>query len=654
MSIDRIQIAAQNRAQMQNEMSTLVRDGNCRFPERWEGSWFQSGIRQSIIIERSRLSHKGRCLASDGDKFLIVDDKGVCYRCVVMHEKHFNVLQYKETFCHSSRETLASLCSFISGDALLFSMFREGASPVECPFTPPHTFTYNRGHGECKYPVSSIEACTHNSRLLLSYQACPDVYGSESHVEELQCIALWKEGTSWYLVGKMHHGHSTSNEDRFRCFVYEKINPSNHGHSAKAAEGIEFSVAQSGDATCNGLFSPMEGSRTMTLRKGTSPPKCKFPGWLTSPVHWYTLDYQRSYTFRHRNTTLHIVNTTNAPEALPLDETPLLPSTEQVVQQDMKVICTEVLEQGPALVRLKAHYTMGCQNGFICLSFYRRNEHIVEVQTGLPTRNIEEACSSKSLFDPNRTPIVTLVTSSPVQKKCPHEGKFQVIDLLHSDTEGKASAPRSKSTNNAFDNHYDRWGDSGSPNMIENKVYKLTGDISDRVKRRSVTFISNSYSDSRSNRVERDLDGFVSSKDETMCSMNFKSLAVGCTNNEDKMEFIATCPNAKEVVTTYTCHGGWSDNATNTHYLITTPLSRRSRGAHRYCVTYRPGEEDTIYFLSNSDTCQRSINPGLGTMAFNVTYRGSCEMDSGASIVSLSIFWPLCLLIIMMSSMLSR
>lgn len=29
-----------------------------------------------------------------------------------------------------------------------------------------------------------------------------------------------------------------------------------------------YRVAQSGDATCNGLFSPMEGSRTMTLRKG--------------------------------------------------------------------------------------------------------------------------------------------------------------------------------------------------------------------------------------------------------------------------------------------------------------------------------------------------------------------------------------------------
>ncbi|KAL1464433.1 hypothetical protein WDU94_004082 [Cyamophila willieti] len=481
----------------------------------------------------------------------------------------------------------------------------------------------------------------------------------------------------------MHHGHSTSNEDRFRCFVYEKINPSNHGHSAKAAEGIEFSVAQSGDATCNGLFSPMEGSRTMTLRKGTSPPKCKFPAWLTLPIHWYTLDYQRSYTFRHRNTTLHIVNTTNAPEALPLDETPLLPSTEQVIQQDMKVICTELLEQGSSQVKLKAHYTMGCQNGFICLAFYRRNEHIVEVQQGLPTRNVEEACSSKSLFDPNRTPVVTLVTSSPAQKKCPHIGKFKVVDLLHADPEAKLST-KASSRNNAFDNHYDRWGDS----IIQNKVYKLNSDISDRVKRHSsVTFISNSYSsDSRSNnegerslssrdarslspesewssemslgefsRQERDLEGFSSSKEDTSCSLNFKSLSVGCTSHEDKMEFVSACPNAKDVVSSYTCHGGWSDNATNTHYLITTPLSRRSRGARRYCVTYRPGDDDTIYFASNPDTCQRSMQPGVGTMAFNVTYKGSCSMDSGASAIPVSTFWTLSLVITyLMTSLLPR
>lgn len=39
---------------------------------------------------------------------------------------------------------------------------------------------YFRGHGDCKIPASSIESCTEDSRLLLNYQACPDVYGSES------------------------------------------------------------------------------------------------------------------------------------------------------------------------------------------------------------------------------------------------------------------------------------------------------------------------------------------------------------------------------------------------------------------------------------------------------------------------------------------
>lgn len=59
-------------------------------------------------------------------------------------------------------------------------MFREAATSVPCPFRGGHTFTYNRGHGECRYPVSTIESCTQDSRLLLRYQACPDVHGTES------------------------------------------------------------------------------------------------------------------------------------------------------------------------------------------------------------------------------------------------------------------------------------------------------------------------------------------------------------------------------------------------------------------------------------------------------------------------------------------
>lgn len=82
-------------------------------------------------------------------------------------------------------------------------------------------------------------------------------------VEELQCLAVWKEGSSRYLVGNVNHSHATSNEDRFRCFVYEKASM-----TSETSDGVDYRVAQSGDATCNGLFSATEGSRTMTLTRG--------------------------------------------------------------------------------------------------------------------------------------------------------------------------------------------------------------------------------------------------------------------------------------------------------------------------------------------------------------------------------------------------
>lgn len=59
-------------------------------------------------------------------------------------------------------------------------MFRLDAVPIDCPFRAPMSVTYNRGHGECRYPVSAVESCIHPSRLLFNFQACPDVPGTES------------------------------------------------------------------------------------------------------------------------------------------------------------------------------------------------------------------------------------------------------------------------------------------------------------------------------------------------------------------------------------------------------------------------------------------------------------------------------------------
>ncbi|XP_063230037.1 uncharacterized protein LOC134535094 [Bacillus rossius redtenbacheri] len=547
----------------------------CYFPGKWEGTWFQSGVRSPIIISQNRLSTKGRCTASEGDKFVVFDEKS-CYRCVVIHEKHANVLQYKESYCRS-RESLVNLCSLITGDALLYSMFRIEATAVPCPFKGPFTFTYNRGHGDCRSPVSSIDSCTEDSRLLLRYQACPDIPGTESTVEELQCLATWKEGSSRYLVGKVRHSHATSNEDRYRCFVYERsalAAAGGGGSGAGGDDGVDFRVAQSGDATCNGLFSPMEGSRTMTLRKAMSHSKCWFPAWLTSSLRWHTLDYARSYTFHHRNTTLRISNSSLAGghKPAPSYANTLLSGagisvsmglSSDAASQEMRVVCTELKQQTGDVAHLVTHFTMGCQSGFMCMTFYRRDGHVIEVQTGSHTWRQEDACLPAN-FNKSTLPFVTLVTSSPEPRQCPYLGKFSVTGLSRA---GRAARSL-------------RHG-RGRP--------------------------------------RRDLDGLATDACPEE-SQDFTTLVVGCST-VDTMEFRSKCLPA-DVVSAYSCHGRWEDNGT--HYLITTPLSRSSHGARRLCFMYRE-LEGLVLFSSSADSCQRGVSPGVGgALAFNVTSSGQC------------------------------
>lgn len=113
---------------------------------------------------------------------------GVIVNCWLSYSKHnscYNLIARQFTAFCNEMGTLKTICPLITGDALLYSMFRESGNPMQCPFKPPYTFTYNRGHGDCRNPVSTVEACTQDSRLLIRYQACPDVEGSESAREYL-------------------------------------------------------------------------------------------------------------------------------------------------------------------------------------------------------------------------------------------------------------------------------------------------------------------------------------------------------------------------------------------------------------------------------------------------------------------------------------
>lgn len=76
------------------------------------------------------------------------------------------------------------------------------------------------------------------------------------------CVATWKEGSTRYLLGRisqLNRRSLTTDEDQYRCFIYQRKD-----EGGKTV----YNIAQSGDATCNGVQNAFEGSRTMKFITG--------------------------------------------------------------------------------------------------------------------------------------------------------------------------------------------------------------------------------------------------------------------------------------------------------------------------------------------------------------------------------------------------
>ncbi|KAH8278550.1 hypothetical protein KR018_005162, partial [Drosophila ironensis] len=665
---------------------------NCTFPARWEGSWFLSGYQQSIHIKGSQFSYRGRCAAIDGNKYLIVDEKG-CHRCLVIYEKHKNVLQYKESECegdsmymHQSnpsalamrssnkqsdhrggahpntnghsrlsssdqyimrsnddmndyfckgRETLQNLCDQIPGDALLYSLFRESAEPVKCPLKGPFIFTYNRGHGECKSPVSNIESCTEESRLLLSFQACPDVLGTESTVEELTCLATWKDGNSRYLVGLVSHHHAISNEERYRCFVYEKISSLMGGPSMLSSKDAEYKLAQSGDATCNGLDSAEVGSRIMSLRKPPVAERCDFPAWFKGPRHWHALMGNAVYNYHSNDGSVHIIKPNGYMET--------------------RALCEQINKQTSTEMMAVVHYTTGCQSGFMCMMFYRRDTFVIEIQTGKPAIRLEDACAPDH-FDINKMAYITLLASNPDLAICPMEGIYSLRGAIgppYLATRHKRNHNGKSHLGHGHHHHEHEhehetvesggFGHRGHSSLsFRNLERTERGSWHGNTRGLQVRNRRNAPKDPQEQHQQQNQQhqqqqqqalllqkvnssdtsvGFVATRnrrDVPACVPNYnaqRQLWVGCTA-ENLIDVSPLC--SIEGEEEYSCHGSWSEN--NTFYII----ARHKGSKHGVCLTYRPTEGNAAKLVVG-DACYRGTqNPPDHHLVANLSVLGKC------------------------------
>ncbi|XP_076300655.1 uncharacterized protein LOC143218918 isoform X2 [Lasioglossum baleicum] len=396
----------------------------CGFPAEWNGRWFQSGNVGLVTVNGSNMTSKGVCIDSKGDKYLIRDSPFNCYRCIVMHMKHANVLQYKESYCTDSPKppSLSQLCSTLTSDTNLISLFRSGATPMPCPFKGPLEFSYSRGEKECSSPLSTAETCTQDSRLFLRYQACASLPSSESFDIELECFATWKDGSTHNLVARLHGPRKINDEQSYRCFIYQQTSNGS------------WTVAQSADASCTG-YSVNDAAMTYKMTQKYQTKRCEYPSWVVANKLWLALDRISSrllaspynLTIINKNETRLVCHS-------------IVPITDRHYHHPMN---------SHDQVMYVAKATVDCNNGYVCLMLHRRDEHVIEMQLSEWSQQPDYVCNS-STFNSHSRPYTTYITSEPTTRQCPNLGRYEIVSVLHSHTS---------------DNSEDLLGVDGDPNM---------------------------------------------------------------------------------------------------------------------------------------------------------------------------------------------
>ncbi|OAD52163.1 hypothetical protein WN48_02766, partial [Eufriesea mexicana] len=362
--------------------------GSCEFPAAWTGEWYQHGQSVSITVNATVLGER-TCVKRTEHSYIVYDNN--CYHCIIVNDRHENVIQFREGYCHVQQATLDEMCTSIKSDDTLYSMFRVNSKPIPCPFSgSSFTFTYDKGFGECAAPISLGEKCTDESKLLLKYQACPDIKRSESNTEELQCLAIWNDGRNKYLIGTLTGRSISGAEKTYRCFLYEE---KTH-HQGK----VVYLLAQSGEPNCNGLTTVSEGSPTIKLTKvDKEHNRCRYPSWITEHHDWHSLDGTKVYHFTNKNATLK-VKVQNA-DGDTFHE-------EKIICHSLEKLHVSENTQGHK-TKLIAHFTSGCDIGYVCMIFYKRDHHIIELQqSNQKTIMPDEACS---LTDTSTMAYTTLI-----------------------------------------------------------------------------------------------------------------------------------------------------------------------------------------------------------------------------------------------------
>lgn len=402
-----------------SQASRPVNSVGCALPSSWHGAWFQTGVPQPIYITQNSVTSKGTCVQSSGTRFLVHNREAGCYQCLIFYEKHANIIHYKESYCstESRPPDLQVMCRHVTGDRPLFALLRIDYQPIECPLRGPFTFTYGLsqygGGAQCRAePRSRLDRCLSSSRLTFSYRRCNNVPGTKDTSEDVECVAVWREGSARYLITRRVHIPLTYPQRAFRCFMLQRAAPDEQSW-------LDFRLAAADEASCRGLLAVGDGARQLQLVSAPPYGSCQLPYWLAERRQWRSLDGAVTYRLNSLNTSLLMLVERRGVGG---------PAGRQGVggvRRQTRIDCADIVEETSSYATLIVRSTTGCRGGFQCMRLYRRDTHVLELQLGAVAFSEDNVCAEFA----SRLAITefqTLVAAGNDGVSCPHLGAFRV------------------------------------------------------------------------------------------------------------------------------------------------------------------------------------------------------------------------------------
>ncbi|CAF1021880.1 unnamed protein product [Rotaria sordida] len=374
-------------------LSSLSLLSSCSISSSLIGIWIQPGLNDLITINNTWFSLKGICLNGQQDikyKYIYYNEQTRCKRCILFIPRHLNALQYRESECFDADDDNSRICGSITPDTVLYTLFRDNAESISCPFDQSWYFKKNRQISSSCQPKAFHNCLSINTFQILYNNRC------QSHKDIIAiCFAQFSDGNMNYIISR------SLNQQRFICFSYTKtkINEKNL---------LPNEVYLSEDETCRSLLTRESALILNILPNKYYESKVHMPDWTQGIWSSIGIDRIDANTFYINQSQLIMKM-----------------HDDQIIKYDLKflrIIQYQQQQQHEKSIHIRAKSLEQCSSIFYCIKLIYRSSAVIDLSIGFDEHQCKESHIHYTLFKP--------MTKSNIS--CPQIGIYKSLNSYQS------------------------------------------------------------------------------------------------------------------------------------------------------------------------------------------------------------------------------